>query len=231
MAPAHGCNAKITELARGREALIEPPQPATDNEPDRFMSDPANPVPYQQLPIALIVAEETSWSRWLADDQAPFEKRADVLSWQTELLQSDVTIRGDVVAKLYASTTGSDADWIIKLIDIFPTDDATPPDLRGRQLIIADEVFRGRFRASFEHPHAIEPGNVLRYSIDLHTASHVFKKDHRIAVQVQSTWFPLIDRNPQTFQPSIFKANTPITRSRATPCFIRRNIRLQSSSM
>ncbi|MDP9012417.1 MAG: CocE/NonD family hydrolase [Pseudomonadota bacterium] len=204
--PHTGVTRKSLNLHAGGKLSFEPPQRATDSEPDRFMSDPANPVPYRQLPIATIVAEETSWSRWLADDQAPFAKRADVLSWQTELLQSDVTIRGDVVAKLYASTTGSDADWVIKLIDIFPTDDATPPDLRGRQLIIADEVFRGRFRASFEHPHAIEPGRVLRYSIDLHTASHVFKKDHRIAVQVQSTWFPLIDRNPQTFQPSIFKA-------------------------
>jgi predicted acyl esterase len=94
----------------------------------------------------------------------------------------------------------------VKLIDVYPTDEAVAPQLRGRELLIADEVFRGRFRSSFEHPKALTPGKVLDYSIDLHSASHVFKKGHRIAVQIQSTWFPLIDRNPQTFMPSIFEA-------------------------
>ena len=204
--PRTGVLRKQLYLHRGGRLSFEAPRPGEDKEPDRFVSDPTAPVPYRQLPIATIVAADTSWSRWLADDQAPFAKRADVLSWQTDLLQSDLTIRGDVIAKLYASTTGSDADWIVKLIDVYPDDDATPAELRGRQLIIADEVFRGRFRASFVRPHAIVPGKVLQYSIDLHSASHVFKKGHRIAVQVQSTWFPLIDRNPQTFQPSIFRA-------------------------
>ena len=108
---------------------------------------------------------------------------------------------------MHTSTTGSDADWVVKLIDVYPSDDTVPEALRGRQLIIADEVCRGRFRSSFEHPRALTPNKVLDYSIDLHSASHVFEPGHRIAVQVQSTWFPLIDRNPQTFQPSIFKAD------------------------
>jgi hypothetical protein len=179
-----------------------------DSKPDAFVSDPSRPVPYRPLPIAAIVnpdVSETSWPTWLADDQASFAKRPDVLSWQTEPLGSDVTIRGSVVASLYASTTGSDADWVVKLLDVYPQT-GEDPALRGRELIIADEVFRGRFRSSFERPAALTPGAVLPYSIDLHSASHVFMKGHRIAVQVQSTWFPLIDRNPQTFQPSIFEA-------------------------
>jgi hypothetical protein len=143
---------------------------------------------------------------WLADDQAPFAKRPDVLSWQTDVLQSDVTIRGDVLAQLYASTTGTDADWVVKLLDVYPADEATAPAMRGRQLMIANDVFRARFRESFEKPSAIPASQVIEYPVDLHTASHVFKKGHRIAVQVQSTWFPLIDRNPQTFGPSIFGA-------------------------
>jgi putative CocE/NonD family hydrolase len=177
-----------------------------DAKPDSFVSDPNHPVPYRERPILPMESRKSTWSTWLADDQAPFAKRADVLSWQTGVLQNDVTIRGDVLAKLYASTTGTDADWIVKLIDIYPSDAGTPAALRGRQLIIADDVFRGRFRKSFEHPAPIAPGKVLDYAIDLHSASHVFLKGHRIAVQVQSTWFPLIDRNPQVFVPSIFKA-------------------------
>jgi putative CocE/NonD family hydrolase len=163
-------------------------------------------VPYRQRPISPLMAEDSTWKFWLADDQAQFAKRADVLTWQTPTLEHDVTIRGSVAAQLFASTTGTDADWIVKLIDVYPADEATPAALRGRQLMIANDVFRGRFRSSFEHPQALTANQVLDYSIDLHSASHVFRKGHRIAVQVQSTWFPLIDRNPQTFQPNIFKA-------------------------
>ncbi|MEP7245310.1 MAG: CocE/NonD family hydrolase, partial [Gammaproteobacteria bacterium] len=191
--------------AKGKLSF-EPPDPAKDRKPDRFVSDPANPVPYRARPISGMAEEKSTWREWLGDDQAPFAKRDDVLSWQTEPLKKDVTIRGDVVAKLYASTTGSDADWIVKLIDVYPSDEATAPELRGRQLMIANDVFRGRFRSGFEQPQPLKPRQVLDYSIDLHSASHVFKQGHRIAVQVQSTWFPLIDRNPQTFQPNIFKA-------------------------
>jgi len=181
-------------------------QPPTKGEgASRFISDPANPVPYRQRPIAPSETPNSTWPVWLADDQPPIEKRKAVLSWRTDALPGDVTLRGDVVAKLFASTTGTDADWIVKLIDVYPNDDATPASVRGRELIIADEVFRGRFRSSFEHPKALKPGRVLDYAIDLHSGSHVFQKGHRIEVQVQSTWFPLIDRNPQTFEANIFK--------------------------
>ena len=185
---------------------FEAPRPGAAEAPDRFVSDPAKPVPYRVRPILATEAPDSTWSTWQADDQAPFAKRNDVLSWQTTVLKDDVTIRGDVAAKLFASTTGRDADWIVKLIDVYPNDAATPASLRGRQLVIADDVFRGRFRSGFETPKPLTPGTVLDYAIDLHSASHVFKKGHRIAVQVQSTWFPLIDRNPQTFPANIFKA-------------------------
>jgi putative CocE/NonD family hydrolase len=189
----------------GGRLSFDPPT-AADQAPDRFVSDPADPVPYRPRPISAMSADKSTWPLWLADDQATFAKRHDVLSWRTGVLDHDVTLRGDVIAKLYASTTGRDADWVVKLIDIYPSDAATPEAERGRQLIISDEVFRGRFRKSFEHPEPLTPGKVLDYSIDLHTASHVFKAGHEIAVQVQSTWFPLIDRNPQTYTVNIFKA-------------------------
>jgi hypothetical protein len=211
--PATGVIHRDLYMHAGGVLSFDPPNGAADSTPDKFLSDPAHPVPYRVLPVASIMTDDSSWSRWLADDQAPFAKRPDVLFWETEPLQHEVIIRGDAVAHLFASTTGSDADWVVKLIDVYPTGKIDsggrpiPADLRGRQLIIADEVFRGRFHESFEHPHAITPGEVLGNSIDLHSASHDFKPGHRIAVQVQSTWFPLIDRNPQIFQASIFDAS------------------------
>jgi len=205
--PKEGVDSRHLYLRANGILSFEPPKPATDGESDHFISDPADPVPYRERPIVAIVPEDSTWKVWLADDQAPFAKRADVLSWQTQPLQSDIAVRGSVIAKLFASTTGTDADWIVKLIDIYPNDEALPVALRNRQIIIADEVFRGRFRTSFEHPNALTPNQVLAYSIDLHSASHVFKKGHRVAVQLQSTWFPLIDRNPQTFEPNILKAS------------------------
>jgi putative CocE/NonD family hydrolase len=173
----------------------------------RFVSDPADPVPYRdRAHLKPFMLPESNWSTWLADDQAPFAARKDVLFWQTEPLAEDVTVAGNIVAHLYASTTGTDADWVVKLLDVHPDDAAIPAELRGHQRMIANDVFRGRFRTSYEKPRAIRPGKVLPYRINLHSASHVFKKGHRIAVQVQSSWFPLIDRNPQTFVPNILKA-------------------------
>jgi hypothetical protein len=134
------------------------------------------------------------------------ENRPDVLSWQTDELKDDVTLAGAVTAKLFASTTGSDSDWIVKLIDVYPQKFEANWKLAGYELIVADEVFRGRFRKSFESPEPLTPGAVTPFTIDLHTATHVFKKGHRIMVQVQSTWFPIIDRNPQKFVPNIFEA-------------------------
>ncbi len=131
--------------------------------------------------------------------------RPDVLSYETEPLDRDVDVVGPVVARLFASTSGTDADWIVKLIDVFP--DQPEGALAGYQLIIADEVFRARFRKSFERPEPVESGRVEEYRIDLHWVDHRFQKGHKIMVQIQSTWFPLIDRNPQKYVPNIFEAN------------------------
>src|SRR5262249_47321093 len=121
-------------------------------------------------------------------------------------LQDDVTVAGNVVAKLFASTTGSDADWIVKFIDVYPEKVEEDWKLSGFELMIAEEIFRGRYRNSYEKPEAIAPNQVTPFTVNLHSTNHVFKKVHRIIVQVQSTWFPLYDRNPQKFLPNIFEA-------------------------
>ncbi len=174
---------------------------------DEFISDPAHPVPYRHRPIqATYFRGGSKWSTWLVEDQRFVDDRADVLSWETTALESDLTIAGEIVAHLFASTTGSDADWVVKLIDVYPEEDPSNWELAGYQLMVANEVFRGRYRTSFEKPAPIEPNKVLEYTWSLHTQNYTFKKGHRVMVQVQSTWFPIIDRNPQTFVKNIFEA-------------------------
>jgi uncharacterized protein len=175
---------------------------------DSYESDPAHPVPYRHRPVDMTYPEDHpgSWYTWLVQDQRFVDERPDVLTWQTDDLTDDVTLTGQVTAKLFASTTGSDSDWIVKLIDVYPQKFPQDWKLSGYELMIADEIFRGRFRNSFEKPEPIAPSAVTPYTIDLHTADHVFKSGHRIMVQVQSTWFPLYDRNPQKFVPNIFDA-------------------------
>lgn len=184
--------------------------PSADSEQafDSYVSDPAHPVPYRHRPIDMTYPEDHpgSWYTWLLQDQRFVDNRPDVLTWQTDDLKEDVTLAGQVTAKLFASTTGTDADWIVKLIDVYPEKYPEKWQLSGYELMIADEVFRGRFRNSFEKPEPIQPGVVTPFKIELHTANHVFTKGHRIMVQVQSTWFPIIDRNPQKFVPNIFEA-------------------------
>ena len=124
--------------------------------------------------------------------------------WETPVLDHDLTVTGDVKADIFAATTGSDADWVVKLIDVYPDD--APEGMGGYQLMIADEIFRGRYRTSFEHPQAIPPGVVEEYKWSLHGVDHVFLQGHRVMVEIQSTWFPLYDRNPQTFVPNIMTA-------------------------
>jgi hypothetical protein len=142
----------------------------------------------------------------LVQDQRFVDQRPDVLTWQTDGLADEVTLAGQVTAKMFISTTGSDSDWIVKLIDVYPEKVSPEWKLSGFELMISDEIFRGRFRKSFEKPEAMVPGEVTPLTVDLHTADHVFQKGHRIMVQVQSTWFPLYDRNPQKFVPNIFEA-------------------------
>jgi putative CocE/NonD family hydrolase len=174
---------------------------------DEYVSDPAHPVPYRQRPIqATYFPGGSKWPTWLVEDQRFVDDRADVLSWETTPLDADLTIAGDIAAHLFASTTGSDADFIVKLIDVYPESLPENWDLAGYQLMVANEVFRGRFREGFDAPKPITPNQVTEYTWSLHTQDYTFRKGHRVMVQVQSTWFPLIDRNPQTFVKNIFEA-------------------------
>lgn len=204
--PTDGVSLQSLYLHSDGKLSFNVPLRSDDAKPDSFISDPANPVPYREQPIQPVLARNSSWPNWLSDDQAPFAHREDVLSWQTEPLVHDVAIVGKIKARIFASTTGSDADWVVKLIDIYPANESIPEPMRGRQLIVASDILRGRFREGFETPKPIPSGKVLPYNIDLHSASHVFRKGHRIAVQIQSSWFPLIDRNPQIFVQNIFNA-------------------------
>ena len=182
-------------------------EPGPDREFDEFVSDPAHPVPYRHRPIQPTYFPGGSrWSTWLVEDQRFVDDRVDVLSWETAPLEQDVTIAGEIRAHLFASTTGTDADWIVKLIDVYPEEHPANWNLAGFQLMVSNEVFRGRYRTSFEKPAPIESNKVLEYAWSLHTQNYTFRKGHRIMVQVQSTWFPIIDRNPQTFVPNIFLA-------------------------
>jgi hypothetical protein len=187
---------------------FEAPQTTSAEASDSYISDPAHPVPYRHRPIDMTYPEDHpgSWYTWLVQDQRFVDNRPDVLTWQTDDLTEDVTLAGQVTAKLFASTTGSDSDWIVKLIDVYPQRYPDDWKLSGYELMISDEIFRGRYHNSFEKPEALRPNEVTPFTIDLHTADHVFKKGHRIMVQVQSTWFPVYDRNPQKFVPNIFEA-------------------------
>ncbi len=186
---------------------FEAPTTTSRDSLDAYVSDPAHPVPYRARPIpATYFPGGSGWPTWLVQDQRFADDRPDVLSWETDLLQEDVTIAGEVLAKLFASTTGSDADFVMKLIDVYPEEQPQDWKLGGWQLMVSNEVFRGRYREGFTKSVPIKPDSILPFSWSLHTQSYTFKKSHRIMVQVQSTWFPLIDRNPQTFVPNIFNA-------------------------
>ena len=191
-------------LGAAGKLSFEPPTRDTDAEADSYVSDPAHPVPYRPRPVTQTYPAE-EWPLWLVQDQRFVHGRPDVLAWESDPLSEDVVIAGNLAAHLFASTTGSDSDWIVKLIDVNP-EDVADPSLRGFQLMVANDVFRGRYRKGFDSPAPIEPGKVEEYVIDLHSSNHRFQKGHRIMVQVQSSWFPVIDRNPQTFVPNIFEA-------------------------
>ncbi len=196
--------------AGGRLAFDPPTEPAGS---DRFVSDPAHPVPYRPRPVEVTYSQGSRWARWMTEDQRFVDGRPDVLTWETEPLAEDVVLAGPVTARLFAATTGSDADWVVKLIDVFP-DSGVAPGMRGYELMVAGEILRGRYRRSFERPAPIPPDVVERYIVDLHPQLHTFARGHRIMVQVQSTWFPLYDRNPQTYVPNIFEAPASAYRAR-----------------
>jgi hypothetical protein len=173
---------------------------------DRFVSDPAHPVPYRPRPVERTYAPGSRWSRWLSEDQRFVDDRSDVLTYQTAPLADDMTVAGNVVAHLFASTTGSDADWVVKLIDVYPDTVPDRPQMGGYELMVTADIMRGRYWKGFEKATPIPSNAVEPFTVDLHQQSYTFRKGHRIMVQVQSSWFPLYDRNPQTFVPNIFLA-------------------------
>jgi len=174
---------------------------------DEYVSDPAKPVPFRARPTRPMgYSNGLTWPLWLVDDQREASGRTDVVAFVSEVLTAPTKISGQPVANLVASTSGSDADWVVKLIDVYPDEVASDPAMGGYQLMISGDIFRGRYRESLEFPKAITSDKPLLYHFALPTANHVFLPGHRIMVQVQSSWFPLYDRNPQTFVPSIFWA-------------------------
>jgi uncharacterized protein len=189
-------------LQADRKLSFDPPPATPDPAFDSYVADPANPVPYRPRPIRL----NAGWTTWLVEDQRFVHRRPDVLDWVSEPLTSDLTIAGKIVAHLFASSSGTDSDWIVKLIDVYPQQYAADPEMGGYQLMIAGDVFRARYRRSFEKPEPLTPGTVEHYKIEFPANDHVFRAGHRIMVQVQSSWFPVIDRNPQTFVANIFRA-------------------------
>jgi hypothetical protein len=203
--PHHGIQPRKLYFQQSGGLAFDRPRESGGQAFDQYVSDPSNPVPYRHRPIQPTYPGG-GWPTWLVEDQRFVQDRPDVLSWQTPPLTEDLTVAGDIVAHLFASTSGTDSDWIVKLIDVYPQEYSADPSLAGYELMIADEVFRGRFRKSFEKPEAITPNQAAEYVIDLHTNDHCFLRGHHIMVQVQSTWFPLIDRNPQKFVPNIFEA-------------------------
>jgi len=172
---------------------------------DAYTSDPAKPVPYRPRPVTATYPGP-EWRTWMVEDQRFAHQRPDVLTYETDPLDEDVTVAGSLIAKLFASTSGTDSDFIVRLIDVYPQTYAKDPTMAGFQLLLIGEPVRARFRKSFEKPEAVTPNEVNEYTVDLHWSHHCFRKGHKIMVQVQSTWFPLIDRNPQKFVPNIFEA-------------------------
>jgi putative CocE/NonD family hydrolase len=193
-------------LHDGGRLSFEPPAPG-ERPFDQYVSDPAHPVPYRTRPVEQTYDSRGSrWRTWETEDQRFVDGRPDVVTWVSAPLKEDVQIAGNVIARLVASTTGRDADWAVKLIDVFP--DSMPGDwkLGGYELMVAHEIMRGRYRTGFSSPAPLKPNTPLDFTVDLHQQAYTFQRGHRMMVQIQSTWFPLYDRNPQTWVPNIFKA-------------------------
>jgi uncharacterized protein len=198
---------------------------------DEYVSDPSKPVPYVPRPVRF--SDGPAWTRWLVNDQRFIADRPDVLSYVTPPLTEPLRISGAPMVNLVASTSGSDGDWVVKLIDVYPDEVPSHPEMGGYQLAVAMDIFRGRYRESFESPHALKSDTPLAYKFALPTANHVFLPGHRVMVQVQSSWFPLYDRNPQTFVPNIFfakaeeyvKATQRVYHAQATASFVELPVR------
>jgi putative CocE/NonD family hydrolase len=196
-----GCTVKPTPLYLDGGLKASFTQTSNASGYEEYVSDPAKPVPFRSRPI-----DNDSWSRWLVDDQREMSGRTDVLVFKSDVLTEPVKISGEPIANLIASTSGTDSDWVVKLIDVYPDQVAGQPKMGGYQLMISADVFRGRYRESLEFAKPIAANTPLLYRFGLPTANHVFLPGHRIMVQIQSSWFPLYDRNPQKFVENIFWA-------------------------
>ena len=205
-----GCIIKPTALHLLADQKSDFSAPKSDAVPyAEYISDPAKPTPFRARPIAPYGYDESkgqSWPRWLVDDQREASGRTDVLTFTTDVLRTPLKISGEPIANLIASTSGTDSDWVVKVIDVYPPEVASQPSMGGYQLMISADIFRGRYREGYETSKPIAPNQPLLYRFGLPTANHVFLPGHRIMVQIQSSWFPLYDRNPQTFVPNIFWA-------------------------
>jgi len=197
-----GCRVNATPLYLRPGLEVGFDQPSGGAAFDEYVSDPSKPVPYQARPI-----QGQTWSKWLVTDQREASGRPDVLAFTGRVLTEPIKISGQPVVNLVASTSGTDSDWVVKLIDVYPDDVPGRPEMGGYQLMISADIFRGRYRETFETAAPIPANQALPYKWMLPTANHVFLPGHRMMVQVQSSWFPLYDRNPQTFVRSIFFAS------------------------
>jgi putative CocE/NonD family hydrolase len=213
-----GCAAPLKPLYLQADFGLGFDKPAASAAADSYMSDPAKPVPYLPRPVRF--ADSDRWRTWLVSDQRTVADRTDVLTYQSPVLTAPVRLGGAPIADLFAATTGTDADWVVKLIDVFPDETPDQPEMGGYELSISMDIFRGRYRESFESPSAIPAGQPQRYRFALPTVNHVFLPGHRIMVQIQSSWFPLYDRNPQTYVPNIFFAK-PADYAKATQSVFR----------
>ncbi len=173
---------------------------------DEYVSDPAKPVPYRQRPTIPSGADDSTWGEWLVDDQRHTATRTDVLTWSTEPLDEPLRVAGQPVAKLFASTSGTDSDWVVKIIDVYPDEVPINPKLGCYQMMLSADVLRGRYREDYAVAKPIESDKVLEYRIPLPHVCHTFQPGHRVMIQIQSSWFPLYDRNPQTYVPNIMYA-------------------------
>jgi len=201
-----GCSVRPTPLYlnAGRKTSFTPPK-SGDAAYDEYVSDPAKPVPFIPRPVHL-EGSNAIWAKWLSTDQRESSGRPDVLTFVSDVLTSATKVSGQPIVNLIASTSGTESDWVVKVIDLYPNEVAAQPGMGGYQLMISADIFRGRYRENLAVPKAIAPDQPLLYKWTLPTANHVFLPGHRIMVQIQSSWFPLYDRNPQTFVPNIFWA-------------------------
>src|SRR5437868_5173447 len=202
---AAGCPANLTPLYLAPRSGLSFTGP-TARASDTYISDPAKPVTYRARPNLSPWATGSTWRTWLVDDQRFADARPDVLSYSSEPLSQPLKLAGVPLVHLVASTSGTDSDWIVKLIDVYPDQVPQKPELGGYQLAIAMDVIRGRYRADPAHPSALTPNVPLTYEFALPNVDYVVQPDHRVMIQVQSSWFPLYDRNPQTLVPNIFFA-------------------------